>query len=144
MAAHVFRGCNSPGMGPAVRRLPSGAPWEPLIGYSRVVVAGPLIFVAGTTATVDGQVVSVGDAYGQAIQAFRNIENALASAGASLADVVQTQMFVTDISRWEEVARAHRELFADVMPVTAMVGVAALIDPEMLVEVQAVAYKEVP
>jgi len=109
-----------------------------------VVVAGPLIFVAGTTATVDGQVVSVGDAYGQAIQAFRNIENALASAGASLADVVQTQMFVTDISRWEEVARAHRELFADVMPVTAMVGVAALIDPEMLVEVQAVAYKEVP
>ena len=131
-------------MGPAVRRIPSGAPWEPLIGYSRVVVAGPLIFVAGTTATVDGQVVCVGDAHGQAIQALRNIENALASAGASLADVVQTQMFVTDISRWEEVARAHRELFADVMPVTAMVGVAALIDPEMLVEVQAVAYKEVP
>lgn len=85
----------------------------------------------------------VGDAYAQTIQAFRNVETALASAGAGLADVVQTQMFVTDITRWEDVGRAHRELFGDVMPVTAMVGVAALIDPEMLVEVQAVAYKPV-
>ncbi|MGI8809647.1 MAG: Rid family hydrolase [Acidimicrobiales bacterium] len=127
-------------MEPAVRRLPSGAPWEPLIGYSRVVVAGPLIFVAGTTATVDGKVVGLGDAYAQTIQAFRNVETALASAGAALADVVQTQLFVTDISRWEEVGRAHRDLFADIMPVTAMVGVAGLIDPEMIVEVQAVAY----
>jgi enamine deaminase RidA (YjgF/YER057c/UK114 family) len=127
-------------MEPPVRRLPSGAPWEPVIGYSRVVVAGPMVFVAGTTATVDGRVVGVGDAYAQTLQAFRNVERALASAGATLADVVQTQMFVTDITRWEEVGRAHRELFADVMPVTAMVGVAALIDPEMLIEVQAVAY----
>ena len=127
-------------MEPPVRRLPSGAPWEPLIGYSRVVVAGPLVFVAGTTATVDGRVVGVGDAYAQTLQALRNVERALASAGATLADVVQTQMFVTDVSRWEEVGRAHRELFADVMPVTAMVGVAALIDPAMLIEVQAVAY----
>jgi enamine deaminase RidA (YjgF/YER057c/UK114 family) len=127
-------------MEPPVRRLPSGAPWEPLIGYSRVVVAGPLVFVAGTTATVDGRVVGVGDAYAQTLQAFRNVERALASAGATLADVVQTQMFVTDVSRWEEVGRAHRELFADVMPVTAVVGVAALIDPAMLIEVQAVAY----
>jgi len=127
-------------MEPPVRRLPSGAPWEPLIGYSRVVVAGPLVFVAGTTATVDGRVVGVGDAYAQTLQALRNVERALASAGATLADVVQTQMFVTDISRWEEVGRAHRELFADVMPVTAVVGVAALIDPAMLIEVQAVAY----
>ncbi len=127
-------------MEPTVRRLPSGAPWEPLIGYSRVVVAGPLVFVAGTTATVDGRVVGAGDAYAQTIQAFHNVERALASAGATLADVVQTQMFVTDISRWEEVGRAHRELFGDVMPVTAMVGVAALIDPAMLIEVQAVAY----
>ena len=127
-------------MEPPVRRLPSGAPWEPLIGYSRVVVAGPLVFVAGTTATVDGRVVGVGDAYAQTLQAFRNVERALAAAGATLADVVQTQMFVTDVSRWEEVGRAHRELFADVMPVTAMVGVAALIDPAMLIEVQAVAY----
>jgi enamine deaminase RidA (YjgF/YER057c/UK114 family) len=128
-------------MGSAVRRLPSGAPWEPRIGYSRVVVAGPLVFVAGTTATVDGKVVGVGDAYAQTIQAFRNVETALVSAGVSLADVVQTQMFVTDITRWEEVGRAHRELFGDVLPVTAMVGVAGLIDPEMLIEVQAMAYK---
>ena len=124
-----------------VRRLASGAPWEPLIGYSRVVVAGPLIFVAGTTGTVDGRVVGVGDAYAQTIQAFRNVETALDSAGAGLADVVQTQLFVTDIGRWEEVGRAHRELFGDIRPVTAMVGVSALIDPEMLIEVQAIAYK---
>ena len=130
-------------MEPTIRRLPSGAPWEPLIGYSRVVVAGPLVFVAGTTSTVEGRLVGRGDAYAQTIQAFRNVETALASAGAGLADVVQTQLFVTDISRWEDVGRAHRELFGDVMPVTAMVGVAALIDPEMLVEVQAVAYKEI-
>ena len=130
-----------PGVEPTVRRLPSGAPWEPLIGYSRVVVAGPLVFVAGTTATVQDRVVGVGDAYAQTLQAFRNVEKALATAGVGLADVVQTQMFVTDISRWEEVGRAHRELFGDVMPVTAMVGIASLIDPEMLIEVQAVAYK---
>jgi enamine deaminase RidA (YjgF/YER057c/UK114 family) len=131
-------------MEPPVRRLPSGAPWEPLIGYSRVVVAGPLVFVAGTTGTVDGAVVGEDDAYAQTVQAFRNVETALESAGARLADVVQTQMFVTDITRWEEVGRAHREVFAGVMPVTAMVGVAALIDPGMLVEVQAVAYRETP
>jgi enamine deaminase RidA (YjgF/YER057c/UK114 family) len=128
-------------MDPEVRRLASGAPWEPLIGYSRVVVAGPLIFVAGTTGTVDGRVVGVGDAYAQTIQALRNVEAALASAGAGLVDVVQTQLFVTDIGRWEEVGRAHRELFGDIRPVTAMVGVSALIDPEMLIEVQAIAYK---
>ena len=127
-------------MQPEVRRLASGAPWEPLIGYSRLVVAGPLIFVAGTTGTVDGRVVGVDDAYAQTIQAFRNVETALASAGARLADVVQTQLFVTDIGRWEEVGRAHRELFAEIRPVTAMVGVSALIDPEMLIEVQAIAY----
>ena len=127
-------------MEPTVRRIPSGAPWEPIIGYSRVVVAGPLVFVAGTTATVDGRVVGQGDAYAQTVQAFRNVETALASAGATLADVVQTQLFVTDITRWQEVGRAHQELFGTVMPVTAMVGVAALIDPEMLVEVQVVAY----
>jgi enamine deaminase RidA (YjgF/YER057c/UK114 family) len=130
-----------PGNEHEVRRLPSGAPWEPLIGYSRVVVAGPLIFVAGTTGTVDGRVVGVGDAYAQTMQAFRNVETALASAGAGLDDVVQTQLFVTDIGRWEEFGRAHRELFGDVRPVTAMVGVSALIDPEMLIEVQAIAYK---
>ena len=124
-----------------IRRVASGAPWEPLIGYSRLVVAGPLIFVAGTTGTVDGRVAGVGDAYAQTIQAFRNVETALAGAGAALADVVQTQLFVTDIGRWEEFGRAHRELFADIRPVTAMVGVSALIDPDMLIEVQAIAYK---
>lgn len=124
-----------------IRRVASGAPWEPMIGYSRLVVAGPLIFVAGTTGTVDGQVVGVGDAHAQTLQAFRNVEAALATIGAGLADVVQTQLFVTDIARWEEYGRAHRELFADIRPVTAMVGISALIDPDMLVEVQAVAYK---
>ena len=128
-------------MEPAIRRLPSGGPFEPVIGYSRVVVAGPLIFVAGTTAIVDGVLVGRGDAYAQTIAAFGNVETALASAGATLADVVQTQMFVTDIGRWDEVGRAHRELFGEILPVTAMVGVAALIDPEMLIEVQAVAYR---
>ncbi|HWI03660.1 MAG TPA: RidA family protein [Acidimicrobiales bacterium] len=127
-----------------IRRLPSGAPWEPVIGYSRTVVAGPLIFVAGTTGTVDGRVVGVGDAYTQTVQAFRNVEAGLAAAGAGLADVVQTQLFVTDISRWEEFGRAHRELFGAIRPVTAMVGIAALIDPDMLIEVQAIAYKPRP
>ena len=130
-----------PGVEPPVRRLPSGAPWEPVIGYSRVVVAGPLVFVAGTTATVDGRVDAVGDAYAQTVQAFRNVETALASVGATLADVVQTQMFVTDIGRWEDYGRAHGELFGDIKPVTAMLGVTALLDPDMLVEVTAVAYR---
>jgi enamine deaminase RidA (YjgF/YER057c/UK114 family) len=125
---------------PRVRRLASGSPYEPLIGYSRAVVAGPWVLVAGTTGTVDGRVVAAGDAYAQTVQALRNVEGALASAGATLADVVQTRMFVTDIARWEEVGRAHRELFGDARPVTAMVGVAALIDPAMLVEVEAVAW----
>lgn len=129
-------------IGPPVRRFGSGAPWEPLVGYSRAVVAGPFVFVAGTTGTIDGRVVGEGDAYAQTIQAFRNVEKALASAGARLSDVVQTQLFVTDLTRWEDVGRAHRETFADGgFPVTAMVGVAALIDPAMLVEVQAIAYR---
>jgi enamine deaminase RidA (YjgF/YER057c/UK114 family) len=127
--------------GPPVRRLGSGAPWEPLIGYSRAVVAGPFVFVAGTTGTVDGQVVGEGDAYAQTAQALRNIGTALGAAGLALSDVVQTQLFVTDVSRWEEIGRAHREAFAGHLPATAMVGVAALIDPAMLVEVQALAYR---
>jgi len=127
-------------MDASVRRFGSGAPWEPVIGYSRAVVAGPFVFVAGTTATVDGRVVGEGDAYAQTVQALRNVEQALAAAGATLADVVQTQLFVTDISRWEEVGRAHGEVFAGILPVSAMVGVAGLIDPAMLVEVSALAY----
>lgn len=128
--------------GPTIRRLASGAPWEPLIGYSRAVVAGPFVFVAGTTGTRDGRVVAEGDAYAQTVQALRNVETALISAGSRLADVVQTQLFVTDVMRWEDVGRAHREVFAGHFPVTAMVGVAALIDPAMLVEVQAMAYRQ--
>jgi enamine deaminase RidA (YjgF/YER057c/UK114 family) len=129
-------------MEPRVRRLPSGGPYEPLIGYSRAVVAGPLVFVAGCTGIVDGRVVGEDDPYTQAVQAFRNVEAALASAGAALADVVQTRMFVTDIARWEDVGRAHREVFGDIRPVTAMLGVAGLIDPALLVEVEAVAWLE--
>lgn len=129
--------------GPTIRRLASGAPWEPLIGYSRAVVAGPFVFVAGTTSTVDGRVVGEGDPYAQTIQALRNVENALTMAGLGLSEVVQTQLFVTDISRWAEVGRAHAEIFAGHLPVTAMVGVAALIDPAMLVEIQAMAYRAI-
>ncbi len=122
------------------RKISSGAPWEPLVGYSRAVVAGDHIWVTGCTSIVDGQVVHEGDAYAQTQQAIRNIAWALGEAGASLADVVRTRIFVTDISRWEEYGRAHGEAFGDVMPATSMIGVSALIDPRMLVEVEAVAY----
>lgn len=123
-----------------IRRLASGSPYEAVIGYSRTVVAGPWVLVAGCTGTIDGRVVGEGDPYAQTAQAFRNLEAGLALAGAGLVDVVQTRMFVTDIGRWEEVGRAHREVFGDVRPVTAMLGVAALIDPAMLVEVEATAW----
>ncbi|MBW3610739.1 MAG: RidA family protein [Actinobacteria bacterium] len=123
-----------------VRRYATGTPWEAVVGYSRTVRAGPWVFVAGTTGTVEGKVVAPGDAYAQATQALANIAAALALAGAGLADVVQTRLSVTDISRWEEVGRAHREAFGDVRPVTALVEVSGLIDPEMLVEIEAVAY----
>ena len=124
-----------------IERHGSGAPWEDVAGYSRVVRAGSTVHVAGTTATTaDGAVAGVGDAYAQAVQALQNVEAALALVGATLADVVRTRMFVTDISRWEEVARAHGEAFGDVRPVTAMVEVSSLIDPRMLVEIEAEAY----
>jgi enamine deaminase RidA (YjgF/YER057c/UK114 family) len=125
---------------PSITRHGSGAPWEATVGYSRTVRAGPFVFVAGTTGTRDGRVVSPGDAYAQTAQALRNVEAALALAGARMADVVQTRLSVTDLSRWKEVGRAHAEAFAAALPVTAMIGVSALVDPEMLVEVEAVAY----
>ena len=116
----------------------SGSPWEPVVGYSRALRVGDRVLVAGTTAVdANGNVVGEGDIGAQARFIFDKIGMALAAAGSCLADVVRTRIYVTDITRWEEVARAHGEVFADHPPVTAMVQVAALIDPRMLVEIEA-------
>ena len=120
-----------------VVRLNSGSPWEGIVGYSRVVVRGDAAWVSGTTSTVDGVVAHPGDAGGQTRQALAIVREALERAGFTLADVVRTRMFVTDISRWEEIGRVHGEVFGDVRPATSMVQVAALIDPELLVEIEA-------
>lgn len=125
---------------PDVRRVASGAPWEPIVGYSRAVAAGPFVFVSGCTSIDAGEVVHEGDAAAQTTQAIGNVETALAQVGATLADVVRTRIYVTDISRWEDVGRAHGAAFGDVLPATSMVEISALIDPRMLVEVEAVAY----
>src|SRR3954447_11711811 len=124
-----------------VLRFGSDSPFESVVGYSRVVVRGDAAWVSGTTATVDGAVVHPGDAGAQTRQAITNLAAALERAGFTLADVVRTRMFVTDISRWEEVGRAHGEAFGDIRPATSMVQVVRLIDPVMLVEVEAVAYR---
>jgi reactive intermediate/imine deaminase len=116
----------------------TGTKWEPIVGYSRAVKMGNLIFVTGTTATNEtGEVMGEGDMYKQAKQTLSNIERVLARAGATMKDVVRTRIFVTDISRWEEVGRAHAEHFRDVRPATTMVEISKLIDPKMLVEIEA-------
>ena len=115
----------------------SGAKWESIVGYSRAVRVGKRIYVTGTTATgVNSEIVGIGDAYAQTVQAIKNIEKALQSLGATLENVVRTRMFVTDISRWEEYGRAHGEFFREIMPATTMVEVSKLIDPQMLIEIE--------
>lgn len=119
-------------------RYSSGAKWESIVGYSRAVRVGDRIYVTGTTATDENSnIVGVGDAYKQAVQCILNIERALKQFDATLEHVVRTRMFVTDVSRWEEFGKAHGEYFREIMPATTMVEVSRLIDPDMLIEIEA-------
>jgi enamine deaminase RidA (YjgF/YER057c/UK114 family) len=124
-----------------IRRVSSGTRWEPVAGYSRAVAAGDFVFVSGCTSVAGQEFVHAGDAYAQTAQAISNVAAALTELGAELSDVVRTRMYVTDISRWQEYGRAHGAAFGSAMPATTMIEISALVDPRMLVEVEAVAYR---
>ena len=124
-----------------IERHGSGGPWEPVVGYSRVVKAGPIVEVAGCTAVdADGNIVGGSSVYDQARQALANVVSALATVGAQPEHVTRTRLFITDITRWKDLGRAHGEVFGDIRPVTAMYGISGLLDPRMLVEIEATAY----